>query len=88
MANSTIERPKITQILKTPGVSGGEACVGNTRIAVWMLVAAKRDGVNDSQLLEEYYPNVLSPADLGAAWKYERDHPAEIDAAIRLNEAE
>ena len=27
-------------IRKTPGVIGGDACIGNRRIAVWMLVQA------------------------------------------------
>ena len=32
------------RIQRTPGVCGGEACVGMTRIAVWMLEEARRAG--------------------------------------------
>ena len=41
-------------IRKTPGVIGGDACIGNRRIAVWMLVEAKKLGVSDEQLLNDY----------------------------------
>jgi len=36
-------------IQKTPGVCGGEACVGETRLAVWMLVEARRAGCTDEE---------------------------------------
>ena len=36
-----------SRIHRTPGVCGGEACVGMTRIAVWMLEEARRVGVGD-----------------------------------------
>lgn len=38
---------------RTPGVSGGEACVGMTRIAVWMFEEARRAGVDDQGLLKD-----------------------------------
>src|SRR5438874_2468351 len=43
-------------IRKTPGVIGGDACVGNRRIAVWMLVEARNVGITDEQLLTDYDP--------------------------------
>ena len=70
-------------IRKTPGVIGGDACVRNTRIAVWMLVESKRLGRTDAQLLADH-PG-LSQDDLNAAWAYFAAHPDEIDAAIRAN---
>src|SRR5438477_1220123 len=43
-------------IRKTPGVCGGRACVGNRRIAVWMLVEARDLGIRDEQFLTDYEP--------------------------------
>jgi uncharacterized protein (DUF433 family) len=71
-------------IRKTPGVMGGEACVRTTRVPVWVLVGYRKLGVADDRLLE-FYPT-LTQADLDAAWKYHRDHAAEIEDAIRRNE--
>ncbi len=69
-------------IRKTPGVVGGDACVRNTRIAVWMLVESRRLGRTDAELLTDH-PG-LTQADLNAAWGYFAAHP-EIEAAIRAN---
>ncbi len=71
-------------IEKTPGVCGGNACIGNTRIPVWLLVSFRRSGCSDAQLLEGY-PH-LSAADLVNAWAYAEAHPDEIETAIRENE--
>jgi uncharacterized protein (DUF433 family) len=70
-------------IQKTPGVIGGDACVRRTRIAVWMLVNARRLGITDEQLLSDY-PG-LTQDDLNAAWAYHAAHPEEIETAIREN---
>lgn len=67
----------------TPGVCGGEACLGSTRIAVWMLEEARRAGVRDAELLQDY-PS-LNARDLAAAWTYVETHPEEIEKAIRAN---
>jgi len=71
-------------IRKTPGVCGGEACIGNRRITVWMLVNARRLGISEQRLLEDY---PLTIEDLHAAWDYYVLHPSEIDDAIARNEA-
>jgi len=71
-------------IQRTPGVSGGEACIGATRIAVWMLEEARRLGVTEEELLKDY-PG-LSAGDLAAAWAYVDAHPEEIEKAIRGNQ--
>ncbi|MEI6279092.1 MAG: DUF433 domain-containing protein [Verrucomicrobiota bacterium] len=68
---------------KTPGVCGGEACIGNTRIAVWMLEDARRQGASEEELLQDY-PGLRS-ADLDTAWAYAKEHPAEIENAIQAN---
>jgi uncharacterized protein (DUF433 family) len=72
------------RIRKTPGVMGGEACIRSTRIPVWVLVGYRRLGTGDTRLLE-FYPT-LTQEDLDAAWEYHREHPAEIEEAIRRNE--
>jgi uncharacterized protein (DUF433 family) len=71
-------------IKKTPGVCGGDACVANTRIPVWVLEQARRLGMSDADLLLNY-PS-LRAEDLANAWAYVRSHREEIDEAIRLNE--
>ncbi len=72
-------------ITKTPGFCGGEACIAGTRIAVWLLVEARRIGITEAQLLQDY-PHI-SAADLVNTWVYADAYPEEIEAAIRANEA-
>jgi uncharacterized protein (DUF433 family) len=71
------------RIRRTPGVCGGEACIGMTRIAVWMLEEARRAGVGELDLLRDY-PG-LSIDDLEAVWNYVEKHRDEIDQVIRVN---
>lgn len=75
--------PAQTFIRHTPGVCGGEACIRNTRIAVWLLEEARRAGVGDADLLADY-PG-LSQEDLEAVWRYVSTHPQEIENAIQAN---
>jgi uncharacterized protein (DUF433 family) len=74
-----------TLIRKTPGVIGGDACIGNRRIAVWMLVEAKQLGLTDDEIRNRY-EQPLTEAELTAAWDYYASHREEIDQAIRENE--
>ena len=67
-------------IRKTPGVAGGNACVGDTRIPVWTLVQLHRLGRSGPDLLGDF-PS-LTRADLDAAWEYAATHPEEIQEAI------
>ncbi len=71
-------------VQKTPGVLGGDARIGQTRIPVWLLVLARKRGQTDAQLLDAYPP--LTAADLDAAWDYYREHPVEIEQAIWFND--
>jgi uncharacterized protein (DUF433 family) len=79
--------PLESMVYKDPEVCGGDACIDNTRIMVWLLVAFKRDGMSDEDLLRNY--PTLKPEHLVAAWEYARRHPQEIEDAIarddRLN---
>jgi uncharacterized protein (DUF433 family) len=71
-------------IQKTPGVCGGEACIRQTRIAVWMLVLDRKMGMTDAEVLDAL--PTLTPADLDAAWEYYRANPVEIEQAIWFND--
>lgn len=82
-AGTTPEANAASRIVRTPGVCGGEACIGMTRIAVWMLEEARRSGVDELDILKDY-PG-LSVYDLEAAWDYVETHSAEIEQAIRTN---
>lgn len=73
-------------ISKDPARCGGDACIRDGRIPVWVLVNYQRSGGSDTDLLREY-PS-LTPADLEAAREYAVSHPEEIERAIRENEEE
>ncbi len=72
-------------IRKAPNVLGGDARLGDRRIAVWMLVRAKQLGMTDDQVRTRY-DEPLTEGELSAAWKYYADHRDEIDQVIRENE--
>ncbi|MCI0534506.1 MAG: DUF433 domain-containing protein, partial [Verrucomicrobiales bacterium] len=72
------------RINKTPGVCGGDACIGNSRIPVWTLVSLQRQGASDRELLEAY-PS-LTQTDLEAAWQYYAARRQEVEDAIREND--
>jgi uncharacterized protein (DUF433 family)/predicted nuclease of predicted toxin-antitoxin system len=86
-----IQKSKTKTLLNTPGievhpeVSGGDACVSNTRIPVWSLVRYRQLGASDADLLQ-WYPT-LTPEDLSHAWSYYEEHREEIETEIEANEA-
>ena len=63
---------------------GGDACIRDTRITVWGLVALRRQGATDEEIIEATAG--LTATDLEAAWDYEAANRAEIDQAIGQNE--
>jgi uncharacterized protein (DUF433 family) len=71
-------------ISKKPDRCGGVACLRDTRITVWGLVAYRRLGMSAGEIIHAVQG--LTPADLEAAWEYAAAHPQEIDEAIRMNE--
>ena len=77
---------EITDIQKTPNVMGGAACIRQTRIPVWMIENARRQGVSEADLLLNY-PG-LTAKDLANAWDYVKFNPVEIENEIAENEAE
>ena len=72
------------KIQKTPGVCGGRACVGNTRIAVWTLVGFLQQGATDEDMLQAY--PALTVDHLNLVREYYETHRAEIDRDIREQE--
>ena len=85
MSAAAILRTDGSWIQKRPDVCGGDACIRETRLPVWSIVAAQRRGVSDTELLE-YFVTPLSSADLAAARQYYELHRQEVDADIRANE--
>lgn len=83
--SSSLETPW-QGINKTPGVMGGEACIRDTRIPVWLLVSYSRLGLSEAQLLNNY-PS-LTATDLVNAWSYASANPDEIDRAIDRQDEE
>jgi len=65
------------------GVCGGAARVVRTRIPVWTLEAARREGLGDGAILMAY-PG-LTAEDLANAWAYARNHREEMDREIAAN---
>ncbi|MBI2806504.1 MAG: DUF433 domain-containing protein [Planctomycetes bacterium] len=63
---------------------GGDACIRDTRIPVWVLVGYRRLGTTDHEILRAY-PTLLA-GDLEAAWDYLAKNPEEIATAIRENQ--
>ena len=74
----------IFQIDWRPDVCGGEPCIVQTRIPVWLLQQARRLGASEQALLAAY-PH-LRAENLVNAWAYARSHKEEIDSQIRENE--
>lgn len=72
-------------IISTPNICGGSARIKDTRIPVWGLALARKQGFTDSEILE-MYPH-LQLSDLTAAWEYQASHTDEITAEIQNNQS-
>ena len=72
-------------IISTPNICGGSARIKDTRIPVWGLALARKQGFTDSEILE-MYPH-LQLSDLAAAWEYQASHVEEINAEIESNQS-
>jgi uncharacterized protein (DUF433 family) len=83
LAPSPDDAPPASWVEKLPGVCGGDARIRTTRIPVWGMVEWRNLGLSDAEILTRH-PD-LSQADLDAACDYYRQHPDEIDQAIRDN---
>lgn len=72
------------QINTTEGVSGGYPCIGDTRIAVRLVVESYRK-TDDLRKTAEAFPQ-LTLRQIEAALAYYIKHPAIIDEDIARNE--
>ena len=71
-------------IRRNPDVMGGDACVRETRIPVWLLVQLKQAGWTDERVLDNY--PVLSPLDLISAWDFYAGNAPQVEAERRSHE--
>ena len=95
LALSTTEKTQVIKLLseslentwngieKTPGICGGDACIENTRIPIWVLIQSRNLGSSEADILRDY--PTLSASDLANAWAYGDNHSEEIAQAIRAN---
>ncbi len=72
------------RITKTKGVCGGDACIENTRIPVWLLISLRQQGTTDGEILS-FYPQLYA-VDLVNAWAYAKAYPEEMKQAIQEEE--
>jgi uncharacterized protein (DUF433 family) len=70
-------------IRETPGVSGGYPCIGNTRIAVRLIVEAYR-ATGSIEKVADFYGQ-LTREQIEAALLYYREHPARVNEDIERN---
>ncbi len=68
-------------INKTKTICGGKACIGMTRIPVWLVIAMLQEGKTLEAILDAY-PS-LSVGDIAGAQYYYLFNKAEIDEEIR-----
>lgn len=85
MSAVEVHRSSQSWVQKTQGVCGGDACIRDTRVPVWSLVVARRQGTSDDDL-RDYFVTPLSAADIAVAWEYSEVNREEIDQAIRQNQ--
>jgi len=76
---------RLDRIIRTPGICGGSARVRDTRLPVWGIVKARRNGCTNEDILQMY--PMLSPDDITAALEYAGNHSQEVDDEIAENEA-
>lgn len=81
---TSVEVISIEWIVRQAGVCGGDACIQDSRIAVWVLEQWRRKGCEDNKILE-LYP-ALNSKKLKAAWHYVASRKDEIDKRIIENE--
>jgi len=63
---------------------GGDACIRNTRIPVWLVVRCKQLGFSDERILANY-PG-LTAADLIAAWDFYAANAERVESERRSHE--
>lgn len=72
----------VRPIVHTPGVVGGSARIGGTRIPVWQVVLMQREGMTATEIAAAYDQSELGRADIEAALAYANAHEREIERDI------
>ncbi len=72
------------RLVSTAGVCGGSVRIAGTRITVWGIVAAFRQGRSVEDILEMY--PAITRDDVAAALDYADSHAAEIDTELSANQ--
>lgn len=74
------------RVTKTPGISGGRACIAGHRIRVMDIVLwHEMRGYSADRIVEEMFPSITK-ADVYAALAYYFDNPEDIDKDFRDDE--
>jgi len=81
---SLLEADSDPTVRRRVEVMGGDACIRDTRIPVWLLVQLKQSGWGDARLLENY--PVLTSADLVAAWDFYATNSSQVEAERQSHE--
>lgn len=70
-------------ITRRPHPEGVEACIRDTNINVWGLVAWRQMGRSDEEILAAVQG--LTGDDLAAAWEYFATHREEVERFLKRN---
>jgi uncharacterized protein (DUF433 family) len=82
-----VQRTAYPYVVKIEGVSGGEAIIEGTRIAVWQIVNYYYEfGLSVEEIAADW--DKLTPAQVFGAMAYYHDNKEEIDRARRENSYE
>ena len=88
MAASAAKVFEHSHIVKTPGVRGGKARIGGTRICVVDLFHLLKRGFGPDEMCGYYSDRPLTLAEVHSALAYYYDNPDEIEAEIARDEHE
>src|SRR5580693_4038824 len=78
----TLPRLSYPHISTQPEVMSGRPCISGTRVRVMDIIAARRAGVSEDELLDHFSSRTLTRSELHAALAYYYDHQDEIDQAF------
>ena len=70
------------EITRTKDVCGGDACIAGTRVNVWAIIGAFKNG-HSVRTLTKYFCRELTTKQVEAAIRYYMEHPEEIQGDYR-----
>ena len=74
----------IDPVRSSPGLMGGDACIRNTRIPVWLIVRLKQLGFSDDKIIANY--PILTASDLIATWDFYATNSERVESERRSHE--